>query len=346
MNLDAASCYQLNINQFNSLFTEEIAVGTIESLSKSAADGHLDSIDMLHNLALRQDTIGKRAENTLFDLFSGKTPGKMGVDRDIQQASLALYQTACSDKNRGNDDMHKLYSPSKLLYMAGSAVTGATQKQNLSLLFMGNQCAQSQYEQTAEQDLWSSNRMLTTDDIDAAMRNLTQQADNLSINFPIGLVHPDSNENILDAQIEGKISNPLFLAKPEYFPVNTGNHWVLFGLYQDKDRAGMQTTKAIVFNSAGELDSDTKNKLSHAANIAGAADDRNITFVEQNIQDNVPNGCGIFVIKAMSSLVKNPNQDPVNTLKTFVEDFAQSSVEKQTTLNTQFRRQLYEHCML
>ncbi|MFP1867570.1 hypothetical protein [Lonsdalea quercina] len=75
----------LDINQFHSLFTNNIDQETLALLGKSATDGNLDSIDILFNLALRTDNI----------------------------------------------DMEKRYSPSRLLYMAGSAMTSKMQRQEL-----------------------------------------------------------------------------------------------------------------------------------------------------------------------------------------------------------------------
>lgn len=166
------SLYQLNTNQFYILFTENINDEIFEVLSKSAADGNLDCIDMLHNLALRHDYTGESAENILFDLFSGKIQGKIGIDREIQIASLELYETACNTKEKINEDTRKFCFPSKLLYMAGSTMTSITQKQDISTTFSERVRAQSQLEQLEDLDLWSNARMLMTDEINATMHNV------------------------------------------------------------------------------------------------------------------------------------------------------------------------------
>ncbi|TOM56986.1 hypothetical protein CGH73_27160, partial [Vibrio parahaemolyticus] len=77
----------LTTQQFYGLFDKDIPQETLDSLAKSSGEGNLNSIDLLHNLALRQDSVGKQAQNILFDLFSGKLPAKKGVDKEIQETS-------------------------------------------------------------------------------------------------------------------------------------------------------------------------------------------------------------------------------------------------------------------
>ncbi|MBO1929103.1 hypothetical protein J4731_09185 [Providencia rettgeri] len=76
----------LTIEQFNGLF-EKYFPEALASLAESAGNGNLESIDLLHNIALRQDNEGRKAENILFDLFSGKLPAKKGIDKEIQETS-------------------------------------------------------------------------------------------------------------------------------------------------------------------------------------------------------------------------------------------------------------------
>lgn len=335
------SRYQLNTNQFYSLFTGKVSDETFELLSKSAADGNLDCIDILYNLALRHDYVGERSESILFDLFSGKIPGKTGIDREIQLGSLGLYKTACNTKGKNNEDMRKFYSPSRLLYIAGSAITNITQKQEVSSLLRGGATAQSQFEQLENlDDLWSNNRMLMTDEINAAMNNIIQNVDDLSLNYPIGLIDPVRNSNILSEQIYEKTAFNDYLNNPELFPINTGKHWVLLVLYKDESD---REIKCIVFNSYVALNSDIKDKLTDSAKIAGIVEEKNIEFIDGDMQRNVPNGCGVFIVKAVDLLSRASEKNPVNILKAFTENFAKLSVEEQMLFNIQSRRQLYEH---
>lgn len=330
------SRYQINITQFDNLFTDNVNIQTVDALSESAAAGNLDCIDLLHNLALRHDEAGKRAENTLFDLFSGKKKGVAGVDEDIQLASLKLYQTATDTKEKNNEDMRKFDIPSKLLYMAGSAVTQIAQKHDLSTIFRERQIAQSELEQFDDIDLWDSNRMLMTDEINTAMNNVIRNADNFSLNFPIGLIKPIDDSNMLSEQIVEKIASTSLFHKPDIFPINIDEHWMLFVLYSDE----LGHRKSVVFNSLDELNADIKDQLMSSAKIAGVAEE-DIEFINGDMQKNMPNGCGIFVIKAMELLSDTREEKITETLKSFTRDFSNLSIEEQILFNIQNRRQIY-----
>lgn len=274
------SHYKLNAAQFNNLFTDDVNINTLDLLGKSAADGNLDCIDMLHNLALRHDDVGNISESILFDLFSGKTKGKIRIDEEIQQASLKLYETACDAKGKNNEDMTKLYSPSKLLYIAGSAMKNAAQKQDVSTIFRDKDRPQSPLEQFDDVDLWSNDRMLMTDEISTAMNCLIPNTDNFSLNFPVGLIEPVSESNMLSEQIVEKMQYSNILDKTEVFPINTGGHWVLFILYKDETDSN---AKCVVFNSLCDLNKDTRNHLIDSAKIAGISEE-NIEFINGDMQ--------------------------------------------------------------
>lgn len=333
--------YQISTAQFDNLFTDKVKIKTLDVLGKSAAEGNIDCIDMLHNLALRHDAVGKKAENILFDLFSGKKQGKSGVEEEIKQASLKLYQTACNAKEVNNEDMKKFDAPSKLLYMAGSAIENLTQRQDLSAIFRQRDTAQSPLEQFENLDFWSDHRMLMTDEINSAMGNVILNPDNFSLNFPIGLIEPTRNSNMLSEQIFEKTISGSLLNKPELFPINTGNHWILFALYND----GVEGNKCAVFNSFSDLNGNTKNSLIDSARIAGVPNE-NVEFINGDMQKNVPNGCGLFVIKAMELLSHAPEKKPVDSLKKFSDDFSKLSVQEQELFNIQTRRQMFGHSML
>ncbi len=334
----------LNVNQFNHLFMDIIKPEIFETLCISARNGDFYSIEALNNIALRQDAIGPQAENELFDLFSGNQSEKKGsankiqkgVDSEIQKASLALYNIALYNRTKNNNDMQKLHAPSKLLYIAGSTLTNITEKQALSMLLIGNQSAQSPNEQLGELDIWGENRMLQTDEINATTKKIARGTPDISINFPIGITH--SHDNMLNEIIEEKQKDKNFLNQPELFPINTGNHWILFMLYKDLSD---NKVKNIVFNSYHELDQSIKVNLIRSAKNAGLTEESDITFIERNIQDNAPNGCGLFVVKAIELICQTPEQNPEDKLKSFTQEFVKKSIEEQRLFNQQIRRQLY-----
>lgn len=333
------SNYQLDAERFNNLFTDKVGINTLNSLGQSAADGNLDCIDMLHNLALRNDDVGKKAETILFDLFSGKTKAKIGIDEEIQQASLKLFETACGAKDKNNQDMKKLYFPSKLLYIAGSAVENAAQKKDISNILQRMSIPQEASERFENSNLWCNGRMLMSDEIDSAMESLISNNDNVTVNYPIGLINPTSKENTLSQQIFDKITHYSdAFEKTEIFPINVGDHWVLFTLVQDKTS---NNRECVVFNSFNELKQEATEAIIDSAEIAEVKSE-NIKFISTNLQENVPNGCGLFVVKVAELISNSSESKPVDTINNFINEFAKLSAEDQSLYNIQNRRQLYE----
>ena len=332
-----------NIKEFSKLYSETIASETIESLKTSASNGNLRSIELLNNLALRSDESGRLAEKYLFDMFCGTIPtdNKSGVLENIQDSALMLYQLSVNDKMKNNTDMQKLRAPSKLLYIAGAAAdTG--ERLSLSRVFSQMHRAHSQHEQIDDVDLWNPARMLSTDEVNAAIKLHTRHYNTPEINFPIGLIHPDSHENMLSQQIVDQRQHDSFLEQPEFFPVNTGEHWVTFGLYKEGDAQ----THAVICNTGNILSPETKQHLIDSAHLAGVTDPGNIEFLENNIQEHIPNGCGLLTVEAMKRLMENNFQSPNETLENFLFSFTQVSVAEQERYNLENRYRIYAQTWL
>lgn len=332
-----------NIKEFSSLFSEIIPTETIESLKISASNGNLRSIELLNNLALRTDEAGRLAEKYLFDMFCGTIPtdNKSDVVKNIQDSALMLYQLSANDKIKNNTDMHKLRSPSKLLYMAG-ATAEMGERLSLSRLFSQCHSAYSPHEQVDDVDLWNPARMISTDEVNTALKSYTRLYNTPEINFPIGLIHPDSHENMLSLQLGELCKHHLFLEKPEFFPINTGEHWIIFGLYKSNNGH----PQAIICNTGNPLSSQTKQHLNDAAHLAGITDPDDILFLEQDIQNHIPNGCGLLTVEAMKRLMENSFQSPNETLENFLSSFTQVSVTEQERYNLENRYRIYAETYL
>lgn len=332
-----------NIKEFSSLFAKKIPEETIESLKTSASKGNFHSIELLNNLALRSDESGRLAEKYLFDIFCGTIPtdNKPSVVQDIQDSALMLYQLSVQDKMQNNTDMHKLRTPSKLLYMAGAAAdTG--ERLSLSRIFSQRHRAYSQHEQIDDVDLWNPARMLSSDEVSAAIKSYTRLHNTPEINFPVGLIHPASHENMLSQQISDQCRHDSFLEQPEFFPINTGEHWVTFGLYESDNGQ----LKAVICNTWDPLSLQTKQQLSDAAYLAGVANSGDILFLEQNIQEHIPNGCGILTVEAMKRLMENNFRTPDEVLENFLASFAQVPIAEQERYNLETRYQIYAETYL
>jgi len=336
---DISSSHFITTLQFNSLFSDTISPDIIDTLGQSVAEGDESALDILLNVALRKDSAGHQAEKKLFDLFSGREPCHPGVSEEIQKSALELYHLATQSQMRNNPDMHKLHTPTRLLYMAGSAAN-ITQQQDISPLF-------SQDEALPDNDIWHNDRKLTTDEIYNSLQKKNNQTpqlnDKTNINFPIGLISPHTQENQLTEQVVQQMQDPTFLQKPELFPINTGNHWVVFGLYKTEQNAPV---KAFVFDSANALGDKTRAHFIDTAKIAGVTEDQHITFIAKDIQKNVPNGCGVFTVKAIELLLEESQNEPETALSNYIDSFSEYSPEVQSTFNQQKRRQIFENAFL
>lgn len=312
----------LTLKQFNGLFDDVIDHEILTALGVSASYGDLNSIDLLHNIALQQDISGQKAENILFDLFSGKQPAIKGIDKEIQKTAQVLYQST----------HHKeaFIKPSKLLYIIGSTMEKLDDQIELTNLFVQNQLPML----GIETNLWGHNRMITNDEIDSSNKEKAESPTTLTVNSPIALMQND--ENLLCDLISQKIIDQQHFNPLELFPINIdNNHWVLFVLYQD---AVKNEIKGVVFNSFYKLGSETHKKITQATELIGA---KNIHFIERNIQQYVPNGCGLFVHEAIKALTEHAPADPIEVLNRFQSSFLEKTIEEQQQFNIQKRRQLY-----
>lgn len=339
MSFSPISGSALQPGRFTDLFADAIDPDTLASLIAAATKGGSNSVELLFQLALRNDATGAQAENALFDIFSGKTKHTAGLASRLEELNYNFY-LACS--HGGAAEMHaaKFRSPSKLLYMAGAGNIDLGTKKDISRLLTGHQQAQSHHEHLEENDLWRPDRLLTTDEINACTAPLQAPHGPLSINFPIPLVEPNSQQNLLQCQLLERLASGLAFNTLDLFPVNTGNHWVLFGIY--KDEPNSDKLQALVFNSYANLDPGSRQKLSEAAQSVGAAD---VIFLESNLQKNVPNGCGVFVSQAIVSISEKKDENPVQSLLAFFEEFSTLSADKQELFNIQKRRQIYGCCL-
>ncbi|ECI3853409.1 type III secretion system effector deubiquitinase SseL [Salmonella enterica subsp. enterica] len=339
MNICVNSLYRLSITQFHSLYSEEVSDEVLALLISEVESGNQDCIDLLCNLALRNDDLGHRVEGLLFDLFSGKSSGSSDIDKKINQACLVLYQIANNDITKDNTEWKKLHAPSRLLYMAGSATSDLSKKIEIAHKIIGDQFAQTDQEQVGVENLWCNARMLSSDELAAATQALVQKSSLLSVNYPIGLIHPTTKENILSIQLLEKIAQS-GLSANEFFLVNTGNHWIICLFYKFAEKI-----KCLIFNSYHDLNQNTKQEIIEAAKIAGISENEDIDFIEMNLQNNVPNGCGLFCYHTIQLLSNAGQNDPVTALREFAENFLTLSIEEQTLFNTQTRRQIYEYSL-
>ncbi|HCM1944943.1 TPA: SPI-2 type III secretion system effector deubiquitinase SseL [Salmonella enterica subsp. salamae serovar 30:g,m,s:e,n,x] len=339
MNICVNSLYRLSMAQFQSLYLEEVNDDILALLISAAENGNQNCIDLLCNIALRNDGLGHSVEKILFDLFSGKRSGSPDIDKQINQACLVLHQIANNDIAKNNAEWKKLHAPSRLLYMAGSATTDLSKKIEIAHKIVGDQFAQIDEEQVGVENIWCPARMLSSDELASATLGLVQESPLLSVNYPIGLIHPTTKENILSTQLLEKIAQS-GLTDNEVFLINTESHWIICLFYKVAEKI-----KCLIFNTYHDLNENTKQEIIEAAKIAGISENEGIDFIETNLQNNVPNGCGLFCYHTIQLLSNAGQNDPATTLREFAENFLTLPVEEQALFNTQTRRQIYEYSL-
>lgn len=339
MNICVNSLYRLSMAQFQSLYLEEVNDDILALLISAAENGNQNCIDLLCNIALRNDGLGHSVEKILFDLFSGKRSGSPDIDKQINQACLVLHQIANNDIAKNNAEWKKLHAPSRLLYMAGSATTDLSKKIEIAHKIVGDQFAQIDEEQVGVENIWCPARMLSSDELASATLGLVQESPLLSVNYPIGLIHPTTKENILSTQLLEKIAQS-GLTDNEVFLINTESHWIICLFYKVAEKI-----KCLIFNTYHDLNENTKQEIIEAAKIAGISENEGIDFIETNLQNNVPNGCGLFCYHTIQLLSNAGQNDPATILREFAENFLTLPVEEQALFNTQTRRQIYEYSL-
>lgn len=341
MIMDTVGLYSLNPTQFEALFSEHIPKNILPSLLQNARDGNAECLDVLFNLSLRQDDTGKEVEKNLFDVFSGKTQCHDDVCRMITDRALSLYRLSKNAQPTDAASASTLSLSSRLLYMAGWASDAyADEKQAITTLLQKQSSSLAYYESRDTSSIWDKTRTLTSDEIDAAISPHNGSPAASSINYPISLLCPSSGDNLLAQQISQQQKNSDFLHSPQYFPVNTGNHWVIFGLHREPES---DTVKAFVFDSAHALSHETKRILSAVANKAGADD---ITFIDNNLQQHLKNSCGIFTIEGIQLLLDDTASSPENALADKFNGFTTLDPEAQRDHHLKCRHQIFESAFL
>ncbi|WP_108650150.1 ElaD/SseL family deubiquitinase [Dongshaea marina] len=338
------SGYGISQTDFYNLYSanaRDIDSAIIEKLKESASRGNIDSIDLLQNLALRNDEVGETAEKALFGLYCGRQSSAKGVDVEIAKSSLMLYEKIDRDKFSQSDRTNKLTRPSAVLFMAGAATPANSEiRDKIASVFSGAEVSQNVHERVGKDDLWASNRFISDAELTASSMGLDASSKGLSVNRPVGLVDPVSGENkLVDLFFEKMDSQgDNFLKEPELVAVNTKDHWVLLGIYPDENGE----RNAIIFDSKPPLSVGTKERFDEVAQLCGC---KPIEYLAMDLQQNVPNGCGLFVDSVMKSIAEGvlKKTAPSESVHAFVEMFTAKSPAEQEDFNRSRRLQLREN---
>lgn len=224
----------------------------------------------------------------------------------------------------------KFESPSPLLYMAGAEASAAIRKDLSEKVF-------SSTKDMRETDLWGTNRLVTDNELGSAVFKANEKVKPECFNSPISLIQ--NNVNMVSEMISEKIKQGTKDIWPQYFPVHlsqAGGHWALLGINKPKDDTKEPT--AFVFSSLTLTNKDDEAALNNAVSLAGC---KGFTKIEADLQSHVPNGCGLFVAKAIEELANSPNIDPEDVISNFRFEALKMSAANSKEFNILGRRELY-----
>ncbi|SPW89332.1 deubiquitinase [Escherichia coli] len=353
---------QLSQTQLSQTFAEKFTVTEelLQSLKKTALSGDEESIELLHNIALGYDKLGKEAEDILYHIVRTPTNETLSIIRLIKNACLKLYNLAhiatnSPLKSHDSDDLlfKKLFSPSKLMTIIGDEIPLISEKQSLSKVLLNDE----NNELSDGTNFWDKNRQLTTDEIACYLQKIAANAKNTQVNYPTGLYVPYSTRTHLeDALNENIKSDPSWPNEVQLFPINTGGHWILVSLQKivNKKNNKLQI-KCVIFNSLRALGYDKENSLKRVINsfnseLMGEMSNNNIKvhlnepeiiFLHADLQQYLSQSCGAFVCMAAQEVIEqresNSDSAPYTLLKNYADRFKKYSAEEQYEIDFQHR---------
>ncbi len=337
-------------------------------LKERARRNDTASIEYLFTLACEAGDRGSEAEDFLFDLYRGKEPGDNGLREQIGKDSLRLFtlvQQRNQNTRRESTDIWEL--PVSLLLMAAfEAQSGSEQQAELFEKLMNSSpflhYANDLEENTAASAL-ATNRFISAAEIDAFSNAL--EVDSTLTLYPAAQVSqsevtdsnqrrvlllqksPDADSRRMSFGGACDASDGIPASEPaaSFIPLLFRDHWILFGWFINAD----EQKEAIVLDSLHYLNKDEKNYLVDLAHRCGVGQQHGVTFIDDNLQENAPNACGLIVAKAMESLAGDSlprvgKAYPTETLRSFAGQFAANSIdsiEEQRLFSRHGRAELY-----
>ncbi|QWA12200.1 hypothetical protein GTU79_05415 [Sodalis ligni] len=340
----------------------------LDELKERATRNDTASIEYLFTLACEASERGAEAEDCLFDLYRGKGPDDTRLREQIGKDSLRLFtlvQQRNQNTRRESTDIWEL--PASLLLMAAfEAQSGSEQQaelfgklQNTSIFLH----YVSELEENTAESALATNRFISSAEIDvfanalevdstltfypAANVSQSEVTDGNHRRVLLSLESPDADSRRMSFGGAYNASDGISASEPAagFIPLLFRDHWILFGWFINAD----EQKEAIVLDSSHYLNNDEKNYLVDLAHRCGVGQQQEVTFIDDNLQENAPNACGLFVAKAMESLAGDSlsrvgKAYPKETLRSFAGQFSAThldSVEEQRLFNRHGRAELY-----
>ncbi len=189
---------------------------------------------------------------------------------------------------------------------------------------------------------FDAGRFIYGNEIDSFSDSLKLNNNNNRVIFHNAMALPIFSSNDisnLDISIEitEKFKSNEHSSKANFAPILLNKHWYLFGTFIDNDNK----KSALVFDSKGWAISKEveRNYFENLAESCGVND--SITYVSEDLQQNAPNACGLFVAKAMEKLTTPSIRTYADSLSEWNNEFKNETQEYQELFNRRGRAELF-----
>ncbi|WP_249718412.1 hypothetical protein [Proteus faecis] len=322
-----ANQQSINDNEIKNLFdifgsdfcNREVAEKKIDELADSVKNGSLKDLEYLINIMFHEDKeISLYATNQLYFLYSKLNDSIM---EDIKESIKSLYKIKIKDD--------KEYFKERPLLSAMACGTEIAKQEG-----DGNNVFISAIDTYLNMEYGNVVLANSTESVSNNNRYISASELQSWISFQPYQCDINDYETVLKKIENEKKSDEL----KNYIALVNQNHWVALFTYKDS---------CFLCDSLSSIkkENDDRNKLLARLKEKGF----NIFNIEDNLQKNVPNGCGLFALNYIDNLQNELNKlnnekvvDLTSTIETVLKNtgknFLNQSDEEQTTFNHNFRK--------
>ncbi|MGG2142115.1 hypothetical protein [Symbiopectobacterium sp. RP] len=318
---------------------------SLETLKSAARNNDDFSIESLFTLACEKSSAGLEAESFLFDLYTGKEAGHPDVKEQLGKDSLKLCEIV-QGRNKNKTPEEAWSIPDKILIMAGFETQERSQKREEILEEINkniNFCASIDNGDKVSSSFFDTNRLITSAELDSTSKLLNNKESGFRFHDAVGIPAIATDDESIPKNLLTNLSNIDHKGKQtslsgDFIPLLFRNHWVLFGL--SKTDSGDKS--AILFDSANYLDDKEMKFIQKLTEFLKVNE---VLVVQESLQENAPNACGLFVSNAMKSISNNSNKKPYESLANFVKSFSELNNTEQMFFNQRGRAELYGYLL-
>lgn len=283
------------------------------------------SLDCLFTLALEQGNPDSEAAAIfLFDIYIGNKNAcnepvsaaaqpcqKLRAQLAAKASELCMLVSAMASKG----DL--IAVPASILLMAGfESQEGSEQREKvLDQLRANKRCCEkmAQIGQPLNSTLFATNRYICGEELNAIAAQLNQPDSAITFHHASSVLYEHDHLVMQFAQNRPHI---------DVVPLLAGDHWLLWVMLTRNDGERI----SLFFDSLAKLSREAKSDLN---GLAKACNMVNPVWVEGNLQDNAPNACGVFMMKAMQAIANAPHHvQPA--LEKIISDFLNLDEQEQT----------------